>query len=283
MMLAYLGNGVHTFVGSWEQKSYRYFSHDYGRSWTERVAVQPAENGGTWGTEGNPLVDRDENGVAVRIAETGYNFAEGPFPDNPTCEFIRWSSDGGRKWEDEVMPSTWRWKSSFKGKTYVRSVSEGGLVRAHNGWIVAALRTDTLPEHIPLHYDNYEGIAVSVSKDEGKTWSPLLRLFDGGRHHPNLVCLPNGDLVMTYIVRADINEGDLVSYTHGCEAIVSHDNGLSWDTASRYVLDEFAYYDEVNLTVSGHLYSTVLDDGSVLTTYGNYIAGSPLIRWRPLR
>ena len=102
--------------------------------------MQPAENGGTHGTEGNPLVDRDENGVAVRIAETGYNFAEGPFPDNPTCEFIRWSSDGGRTWEDEV-----------------------------------------------------------------------------------------------------------------------------------------------NLTVSGHLYSTVLDDGSVLTTYGNYIAGSPLIRWRPLR
>ena len=281
-MLAYLGNGVLSFIGAWEQKSYRYFSSDFGRSWEERVPVQPASNGGYWGTEGNPLIDRDENGVAVRIAEAGYNFVEGPFPENPTCEFFRWSTNGGRTWTDEVMPPTWRWQRSFEGKTYTRGVSEGGLARAHNGWIVAALRTDTLPEHIPLHYDNYEGIAVSISKDDGKRWSPLRRLFDAGRHHPNLVCLPNGDLVMTYIVRSDIVGGDLASYAHGCEAIVSHDSGLSWDTAARYVLDEFAYFDEVNLTVTGHLYSVVLDDGSVLTTYGNYITGSPLILWKPL-
>jgi hypothetical protein len=281
MMLAYLGNGVLSFIGQWEQNSYRYFSSDYGRTWSERVPLQTAGNGDPWMTEGNPLIDRDEHGAAIRIAETGCNFGDGPFPANPTCQFIRWSKDGGRSWQDEIMPAAWRWQAAYRGKTYERSVSEGALVRAANGWIVAALRTDVMPHHIPLHYDNYEGIGASISKDDGATWSPLLKLYDAGRMHPNLLRLPDDRLVMTYILRADMHEGDLISYGSGCEALVSRDNGLSWDQDAKYVLDEFAYFDEEKLCISGHLYSTLLDDGSVLTTYGNYITGSVLIRWTP--
>ena len=97
----------------------------------------------------------------------------------------------------------------------------------------------------------------------------------------NLICAPAGNLVMTYILRQDLRNGKTVSYRRGCEALVSHDNGLSWNVGERYILDELNYFDGVNSTICGHLSSALLDDGSILTTYGNYLTGSPLIRWRP--
>jgi hypothetical protein len=162
-------------------------------------------------------------------------------------------------------------------------VCEGTLVRAKNGWLVAALRTDMPPRYFDVpNNDSLMGLATSVSKDDGKTWSELNVLYDAGRHHPNLLPVPNGDIVMTYIVRADVREGRLASYRRGCEAVVSHDNGLTWDTACTYFLDEYEFFDGQQWFngESGHLSSTLLADGSILTAYGNYLSrGWGLIRW----
>jgi len=40
------------------------------------------------------------------------------------------------------------------------------------------------------HDDSLEGTAISISKDDGKTWSDMQILFDAGRHHANLQRLP---------------------------------------------------------------------------------------------
>ena len=42
-------------------------------------------------------------------------------------------------------------------------------------------------------------------------------------------------------------------------------------------LDDTAYW--IN-GECGHLCSIALDDGSILTAYGNYLAGGTLIRWK---
>ena len=69
----------------------------------------------------------------------------------------------------------------------------------------------------------------------------------------------------------------------GCEAVVSHDNGLTWDVDHMYILDEFSaiglprWYEGK----CGRLDSICLDDGMVLTTYGNYHNGGALILWKP--
>ena len=234
------------------------------------------------------MVERDAQGTVTRMAEAGCNLAlPHDFPVEPTDGFVRWSYDGGRTWVDEVQPQEWRWQETYEGKTYDRGVSEGALVRAQNGWLVAALRTDVPPRYFDQPYcDQMEGVGISISEDDGKTWSPVNEniLYDGGRMHANLLRLPNGDLVMTVTVRHDIQDGKLASYRRGCEAIISHDNGLTWDLDRKYILDEWEFYDSLYSAAGqcGHLYSTVLDDGSILTVHNNYLTmGMNLIRWRP--
>jgi hypothetical protein len=182
-----------------------------------------------------------------------------------------------------VTPPEWLWKESYQGKTYTRGISEGSLVRAANRWLVAALRTDMPYQFVELHNDNLEGIAISISKDNGVTWSPLNTLYQGGRMHANLLRMPDGRLVMTYIVRQDYEGIRRVSYRRGCEAIVSRDHGVTWNRAEKYVLDEFEYSDGSPLSLAcGHLSSTLLSDGNILTTYGNYLAkAAVVIRWKP--
>ncbi len=284
MMLAYLGKGNLTFTAAPDfTDSIRYFSNDYGRTWSEGIAEQPASNGRPWHNEGNPLIDRDAQGIATAMAETGYNYAPGTWPVEPCDAFFRWSRDGGETWIDEVKPEAWRWQATYQGKLYTRSVCEGSLVRAKNGWLVAALRTDLHPAHIVYNTDNLCGTAVSLSKDNGRTWSPLRMLYTAGRHHATLLRMPNGDLVMTYVVRDDMRGTELASNRKGCEAVISHDNGLTWNLDRSYILDEFEFFDEEDpyKCVCGHQYSILLDDGSILTTYSNYRKGPILIRWRP--
>ena len=277
MMLAYLGGGNLTF-----ESDRRYFSSDYGRTWLESVPVQPAPNGGPFYTEGNPLVDRDEQGMATRIAEIGYN---------SEATFVRWSDDGGRTWTDESSHEQY-WAGQGESRLQQPDNkgwgSEGALVRASNGWLVAALRTG-LPYRISwgggAESDQHRSTSICISRDDGQTWSDPQRIVDG-RMHANLQKIPNGDLVMTVVVRHNIADGKLVSYRRGYEAIVSHDNGLTWDVDRKYILDEWEFYDSLQPAIGqcGHLGSTVLDDGSILTVQNNYLTmGITLVRWRAER
>jgi len=282
MMLANLGNGRLTF-----QSGLRYFSSDYGRTWPDTVPIQLPSNGRFWGPEGNPMVDFDAAGKPVRMAEIGYNYADGGWPSEPCDAFFRWSNDDGRTWVNESKPEAWRRVVKWNGKDYVRSICEGSLVRAKNGWLVALLRTDVHPRFIHLGNDNYCGTAVSISKDDGKSWSPMKVIWDAGRMHAHILRLKNGDLVMTYVMRQDMlpDSEHYASFHRGCGALVSKDSGITWDTSKEYKLDEFEFVNAqegAGTLACGHLFSAVLDDGSILTAYSNYPAeAAALIRWRP--
>ncbi len=292
MMLAYAGGGNISF----DNGRYRVFSADYGETFRFRTDVEPTSDGGRFHGEGNPLVERDSDGT-VHVATVGYNFGPPGAPeapeapdtpwkiDRPTVPYFRWSHDGGHRWQGEVSPDAWRFDDHWQNSTYPRAVSEGSLVRAAGGALVAALRTNTPPWMFHTESDNMEGIGVSLSYDNGNSWGPIDLLFRSGRMHPHLLRLKDDRLVMSYVVRQDLsNEGRYNSFNRGVEAIVSTDHGVTWDTSKRYLLDQWMMFDPANpfATYCGHTSSCVLDDGRILTAYGHCPSKSvALIRWTP--
>ena len=75
------------------------------------------------------------------------------------------------------------------------------LLRAGNGDLLAPCRTDVPRRMKGKTLDHYEGLGISISKDDGRRWSAVKKLYDYGRHHPSLVLMSNQDIVMTYVVR----------------------------------------------------------------------------------
>lgn len=283
MGVASLGNGKVTM-----SSGRRFFSSDYGRSFPvdQWIKVGKAANGFNFATEGNILVDLDDAGNATLLMQLGQGYDPEGYPRKPTPHFIRTSTDGGKTWTERPAPDEWKWTSTHDGKNWSRGTGEGSLVRARNGWIVAAVRTDMPAKFFPIHHDHWEGTAVSISKDDGKTWSPLNFIYKLGRMHAHLLRLPNGDLLMGYIVRQDLrDDGSFATYNRGMEALISSDNGLTWDKSRRFVVDAWPFVDPAagpTTLVCGHTCSVALDDGRVVSAYGHYPSKSGvLVRWKP--
>jgi hypothetical protein len=282
MLLTYHGGGTLSFVAG-----RRYFSHDYGRTWTDSVEHPPTREGRPFHLEGNAWVDLDEAGKAKAILELGWHYAPGKkHPRDDATVVFRRSVDGGRKWIDELSPAQWKFTMKHGGKTWLRGVSEGAIVRAANGDLVAALRSDMPPSFFDgPHDDSLEGTAISISKDDGKTWSKMNILYYAGRHHANLQRLPNNDLVCTMVVRDDVDGLKWASDRRGCDALISHDNGKTWNLDRRYELDAYRYEREDGYWVDGkcgHIAAVALPDGQVISSYGHYLKGAAvLIKWHP--
>jgi hypothetical protein len=73
--------------------------------------------------------------------------------------------------------------------------------------------------------------------------------------------------------------------SRGCDALVSKDHGRTWNLDRRFELDRFDFLRKDGYWVDGqcgHVASVVLDDGHVLSAYGQYLLGAAvLIRWKP--
>jgi len=269
-----------------------WFSSDYGATWggpdgrADPIAIPPTPDGKTWNLWDPIWVDKDAAGKVTRLGETGYGmdsalYTAGKGPGYSTG-YLRFSLDDGRTWGEAIAPPAWK------------GVNEVTLVRAGNGDLVAACRTD-----IPAHFqgetlDHYEGLAVSISKDDGRTWSPLNRLYDYGRHHPCLTLMPDGAIVMTYVVRKGYVDTADGLPQFGVEAVVSRDNGQTWDLDHKYILHAWvgnrtgpnAWWASSQATSS-----VLLPDHSILTTFGTGYRSQPadsgptprdagLVHWR---
>ena len=239
MMLTWLGGANLSFLGN-----KCFFSSDCGRTW-ESIEPSGSLNGGHFHMEGNGYVDLGADGRPAKLWEIGWQYEEGKsHPNDDATGIVRWSTDAGRTWDGEIAPPQWKYTDNYAGERFLRGVSEGAIVRAGNGWLVAALRTDMLARYLcQPNDDSLEGTAVSISRDEGQTWSEIDVLYDAGRHHANLLRLVNDDLLMTLIVRDDIRGQELATHNRGCDALVSSDNGSTWNLDRRYVLDAWPYYD----------------------------------------
>jgi hypothetical protein len=274
--LTYLGGG--RLVAS--SDTY-WFSSDYGQTWGNPLPV-PKDAAGRPMYPWDPvLVDRDPaTGRVIRLAECRY-VENGTF-DTPAYfsqASIHFSTDEGRTWGKETVVPQWR------------GVNEVALARAADGDLVAACRTDNPKEFLGLDNDQYSGLATSVSHDDGMTWSELNHLYFWGRHHPCVVTMPNGDLVMTYVVRNGYRDDPDGFPRFGVEAVVSYDNGRTWDLDHKYLLA--CWTAKIKHTWWGSPQSTstvLLPDGALLTAFGTGLRNVPeqslckmdvaLVRWR---
>ncbi len=261
--LTYLGCGKAVLKDVVDNK-YR-FSYDYGESWDYSVTAPPCKDGEPFYEDSPFFVDRDRNtGSVTRLWATGKK------PGLPGL--VRHSDDGGHTWSQARHIPQW-------GNT-----GEIILHRANNGNIVAACRVN-LPATAGK-IDTFSGLGVSVSRDNGQTWSDLNYLYLFGRHMSSMVTLANGDIVLTYVAQEGyVNTVD--GYKQfGIEAVVSHDNGLTWDLDHRYLLAVW----KGNATRSSGTYwhyapqrtaTVLLPDGSLVTAFGTVsIWGVGLVRWR---
>ncbi len=265
--LSYLGNG--TLLSDFM------VSHDYGETW-EALPKQSERE--VWLP---PLVDKDpKTGKVTRLAKTFWSplrewghGKKGPYSQG----YISFSYDEGRTWVDEIKVPQW-----FK-------VSEVALSRAKNGNIVAACRLDNPKLFDGVDCDNYSGTGVSISKDNGKTWSdpfdPKMILFDWGRNHMFLETMPGGEIVMSYIVRRGYADDASGFPQFGIEAVVSRDNGKTWDLDHRCILHVYsggepatdfraAYASPYNAS------TVVLPDGALLTAFNMEYSKIGLVKWR---
>ena len=251
--LTYLGKGrllLHMGPLHW-------LSDDYGESWDKSRIIPPASTGKAWHEWDPLLVDRDPaTGEVTRLMtfSTDHPGSDGYFQGH-----VRFSYNGGRSWKGEICVPEFH------------AVNEVAFIRAANGDIVAGCRTDN-PDQYRGRIDHFGGLAVSISKDDGKTWSKPNVLYESGRHFPSMVLMPDGKIVMSYVAR-DCYPKDPDGFPQfGIEAVVSRDNGKTWDMANRYILDRWSANDK------GPNYfwwapqgtSTVLlPDNTLLTTYSS--------------
>jgi hypothetical protein len=262
--LTYLGNGKLIF--GLECKYW--LSTDYGQSWGEHVPVPLGSEGKTMYPWDPMLVDRDQSASkTLRLVETRYkeNGAFGtPAYFSQGC--VRFSMDEGETWSKEIDVPQWK------------GVNEIVLCRAKNGDLVAAGRTDN-PKQFRVGFDDqYSGLATSVSNDNGATWSELNHLYFWGRHHPHMITMPNGDIVLTYVVRNGYTADKNGLCRFGIEAVVSKDNGKTWDLDHKYILASNSSVMKGDRQSWGSPQSTanvILPDGDLLTVFGTGVRNVP--------
>jgi len=253
----------------------RFYSNDFGETWGDPVEIPKVSNGNAWSEWDPPLVDFDKKtGEVTRLMSfsTDNHETHTKYPEGHFLGFLRFSDDVGRTWRDEInVPQMY-------------AMNEVAFVRAKNGDIVAACRTDN-PDRWMNEIDHYGGLAVCISTDNGKTWSEKNWLFEWGRHHASMVVMPNGHIVMTYVVRKGYIDTPDGYPQFGIEAVVSKDNGKTWDLDHRYILASWKgmIKGPDGWACSSQATSTwLLPDGSLVTAFGTGYRGQlPLNNFKP--
>jgi len=206
----------------------------------------------------------------------------------------------------------WTWQPAefrFLHAAYVSSLAPFGMVQMDNGEVA-------LLGMVRDEKSSRETACAAFSSDGGSTWTDWHLVPDAFGRPMSLAYLGGGKLSFygpgnkrffsfdygrtwpEQIMVSPAVEGEplfegggwhgdgihYASYRRGCCALVSRDNGLTWDLSREYRLHEFDFatsQEGIGVLACGRTCSTLLSDGSILTAYGHYISkGSALIRWR---
>ena len=142
------------------------------------------------------------------------------------------SQDGGRTWGDFSV---------------IGNGDESSLLLLPSGKLLAAVRGGPVP-------DGARSVSIHESLDLGRTWRNLGRVTEPGELPGNLLLLRDGKILLCY--------GDRRAPFFGAQAMISRDDGRTWDRENRFQL----VWDAPN-TDCGYPNSVELPDGRIFTAY----------------
>lgn len=116
----------------------------------------------------------------------------------------------------------------------IRCYAGPDVVKLQNGDLLLVAATRRLSDY--LRHPEDGGLAICLSHDGGKTWTPPSYVFLGNCWEPEPIVLPNGRIQIYYTDASYVPEFDLCST--GSSLIYSDDNGISWlplDPANNHI------------------------------------------------
>lgn len=221
-------------------------SKDKGRTWTTKMLE-------SWDYPRNLIVEPDGSLTMITAQEPAWF---GEKPGSPLMRIAR-SRDNGANWTFENGRINWDY----------RAFGEVSTIRLRNGNYLASLR-----RQIPgTKGEGYEETVLTLSTDQGKTWSEPWAMSNTGEVHTHLLQLADGRLLATY------------SHYHlpwGVFAVLSQDNGKTWDHERPY---------QLALSANGYVgwAVTIESSGRLYTAYAatTYLSQPPktttceFVRW----
>jgi len=181
-----------------------------------------------------------------------------PDPGKPQAIVFAGSADNGR---------TWQFLSQIAATDVLGGYTEPALHAGKDGRIICVIRTKWDGVDSKLWPPDVRGSAgkepgygwyfyQAESTDHGKTWSALAKTGVWG-HPANILRLNDGKVLMVYGHRKP---------PWSVRAIVSDDDGRTWDMKSMRILHEF----KPALNDFGYPVATQLPDGTIVCAYYGY-------------
>ena len=219
------------------------YSDDSGKTWSDPEIINVS------GSDDH-FVSREqiiqlEDGSLICAAYTGY-------ANQADNSYLLRSWDNGLNWSDQsLIASDGEINSSL---FQAISFNETSIVNIGKGELLALIRGDSSYES----NDNYMAIGgigniySSRSFNAGFSWTRPESIDIFGQP-PNVIKLKNGNLLCTYGYRKE---------PYSIKAIISNDNGLSWNKNEIITIRENASFWDM-----GYPVSVELSDGNILTAY----------------
>lgn len=234
-------DGVRVNKGNWKKVSDKISNKDryeWLGSWSRR-----SEDGGVTWSDPIMHVVRTPHGP-IELSDGRLVFAGNLMPSITQRLGVEESRDEGKTWQ--VIGEIPRVPEALERKV---EMCEPHVCETEAGHLLAVIRKNCAVEK--------RGMYQSESIDGGRTWSMPEEIFDVDGdslkgYPPHLLKLSDGRILLSYNYRLE---------PFGILAIISNDNGKSWDVENKITIDATDTGD------LGYPCSVELGDGRILTVY----------------
>ena len=323
LVVAFACRGTSAFLGRMEEYFIAFRSNDGGLTWSPREELQGPfgrepfltvlsdgtilmtshlleedinNKDGFWYSFIHRSADEGKSWESTRIGPEGFPPKSGTVSDRKAVELLDGTVLLGVS-SGRPDPRTYIWRSTDYGRTWDTSTGCDVMGWSDMDGYFSNSETFLLPSGKLLHINRVDGSNHPIegrpflgtkgddntdrsilweSTDEGVTWRNPQNFGDYGEMYPQLLRLTAGQLLYSFTVRG-------MSYPIGIQAIVSYDEGETWDFENDRLIVE-SRTPEGTASGGGYGNTIELQDGTLITCYSYRDADDKtrleVVRWR---